>query len=204
MHSTYQKGVLYISISVFISLYFYFNVDIPFNDYMVANRTQTVTHIFETITQFGNAKYAYLSIVIMFIVGLFSKNDTLKAKTRFAFYSMLVASFVLHVGKFIIGRSRPKLWIHDGKLEFNPFPSLNNTYDYASMPSGHTQVAFSFALILCILYPKYRYLFILGAIIIGFSRVMVSAHWMSDVVMGAMFGSVVPILIYHHFYRNTF
>ncbi len=201
MHSTYKKLLIYIGTSVFISVYFYFNVDIPLNDYVIAHRSQSVATVFYYITLLGDAKYSYPVIVILFVVGFFVHKPAFKWKTRFAFYSMLGASVFVNIGKFTIGRSRPKLWIYEGKTAFNPFP-LGNTYDYASMPSGHTQVSFTVALILCILFPKYRYLFVFIAIIIGFSRVMVSAHWLSDVVMGAVFGSVVPILIYHHFYKH--
>ena len=202
MQSVYNKLAIYISVSVLIAVYFYFNVDIPFNDYVVAHRTDTVASVFNFLTELGNAKYSYAVVVVLFIVGFFGKNPIFKIKTQFAFYSMVVASVIVQLAKFVIGRSRPKLWIYEGKTEFNPFPPLSNTYDYASMPSGHTQASFTVALILSLLFPKYRYLFIFAAIIIGFSRVMVSAHWISDIVMGAVFGSVVPILIYHHFYKN--
>lgn len=202
MHNIYNKLAVYISVSLIIAVYFYLNVDIPFNDYVVTNRSESVKGVFDFLTELGNAKYSYAVIILLFIMGFFIKNPMFKIKTQFAFISMLSASVIVQLAKFIIGRSRPKLWIYEGKYEFNPFPGLSNTYDYASMPSGHTQASFTVALILALLFPKYRYIFILGAIIIGFSRVMVSAHWLSDIVMGAVFGSVVPILIYHHFYRD--
>ncbi len=202
MYSVHHKLLIYISTSVFISLYFYFNVDIPLMEYIVWHRTETVATVVHTITKIGDTTYAYGAVLIFFIAGFFVSDSHFKLKSRFAFYSMIWASVFVYLGKFLIGRSRPKLWIHDGTTTFYPFPPLSDIYDYASMPSGHTQVSFTCALILSILFPKYRYIYIGIAIIIGFSRMMITAHWLSDVVMGAVFGSVVPILIYHHFYKH--
>ena len=51
------------------------------------------------------------------------------------------------------------------------------------------------AVILCTFFPKYKYLFIAIAILSSLSRVVLSAHWLSDIVIGAVFGITIPILI---------
>ena len=56
------------------------------------------------------------------------------------------------------------------------------------MPSGHTTTAFALAFSLSTLYSRLRPLWFAYALVLATSRVMVDAHYLSDVVAGAMLG----------------
>lgn len=57
-----------------------------------------------------------------------------------------------------------------------------------SFPSGHTTTAFALAYIMTRYYPGGRPIFLLLAVCTGIGRVVVRAHYPSDIVMGAIVG----------------
>jgi undecaprenyl-diphosphatase len=62
-----------------------------------------------------------------------------------------------------------------------------------SMPSGHAATSFAGAVILTYLLPRGAPLFFLLAAAIGFSRVYVGVHYVSDVLVGALLGTAVGL-----------
>ena len=69
-----------------------------------------------------------------------------------------------------------------------------------STPSGHTLRAFSFLTALSMLYRRFTVVFISIAILIGVSRVIVTAHYPSDVVFGAFIGVFTALWVYKYFF----
>ena len=69
-----------------------------------------------------------------------------------------------------------------------------------STPSGHTLRAFSILTALSMLYRRFASIFIIIAIVIGISRVVVKAHYPSDVVFGAFIGIFAALWVYKHFF----
>lgn len=72
-------------------------------------------------------------------------------------------------------------------------PLLNGHNNYSnSFPSGHTSTAFTFALLLAFLVqrPFARFLFPLLAFLVGYSRVYLAQHFVTDVLAGCLIGIV--------------
>lgn len=71
---------------------------------------------------------------------------------------------------------------------------------HSSFPSGHSQGAFSFFCFLSLLVPaKYRgygFLFFLLALLVGYSRIYLAAHFFEDVYAGSILGTVLTTLIF--------
>ena len=66
-----------------------------------------------------------------------------------------------------------------------------------SFPSGHTATAFSVASLICLFSSGIlAYISLIFAIIIGFSRIYIKAHYLSDVLVGAFVGTFVSTVIY--------
>lgn len=87
--------------------------------------------------------------------------------------------------------SRPRPW-----LVMEGFVNLVPEHDPNSFPSGHTNAAFAFALAVCMSAPK-RWMKITAvcmAAVMGLSRLYVGVHFPSDVLAGAVIGSLCGLL----------
>jgi undecaprenyl-diphosphatase len=69
---------------------------------------------------------------------------------------------------------------------------------YASFPSGHATTAFATAVVLAAWYPRQAVGFVGLAALVGLSRILLGAHFPSDVLAGALLGSGVALAVYQH------
>jgi len=83
--------------------------------------------------------------------------------------------------KHLAGRPRPRQF--DDMLVFYGPGS-----DFHSFPSSHASFAFMLATVAAAYYPRARWPAYAGAVIIAFGRVMLDAHFLSDVMVGALIG----------------
>ena len=103
--------------------------------------------------------------------------------------SFVFSGVVVQILKHIAGRGRPRLL---DNLDFIG-PTFKSGYD--SFPSGHTAVVFCMAYVLAQHFPKYKFIFYLFAVIVGFERFEDAAHFPSDVLAGAILGLIVAKLL---------
>ena len=94
--------------------------------------------------------------------------------------------------KHLFGRARPSLIDMVGPFHFD-LMALNSTY--ASMPSGHAVSAFAMAVSLGWMAPRLRWPLLGLALLIAISRVVISAHYPSDVIAGAGLGTACAIIL---------
>lgn len=110
----------------------------------------------------------------------------------FVFVSIGGAGLIANLAKNILGRARPKLFDTAGPLDFNLFAF---DPDYASLPSGHATNMFAFATVIGMLWPRGRVLLYTLAAWIAASRVLIGEHYLTDVVLGAILGTVFPYYV---------
>jgi len=67
--------------------------------------------------------------------------------------------------------------------------------EYASLPSGHAVDSFAAAMAIGVLWPRMRPLMWTYAVVIAVSRVVLTAHFPSDVMVGAIVGVVGALLV---------
>jgi membrane-associated phospholipid phosphatase len=79
-----------------------------------------------------------------------------------------------------------------GLYGFDPF---RIGYEFNSFPSGHATTAFAIAVTCSIFWPKYRVHLFLFAAVVALSRLVLSAHYLSDVLAGACIGSLTAIVM---------
>jgi len=92
----------------------------------------------------------------------------------------------------LIGRARPLVGAGSDPFLYLP---LGWKVEYASFPSGHATDAFAAATAIGALWPKARPLMWTYALLIAVSRVMVTAHFPSDVLAGAIAGTLGALLV---------
>ena len=114
-------------------------------------------------------------------------------------FSLTVAGIVCNLIKYIFGVSRPKYFFLEGYERLNFF---NFEHKISSFPSGHTQAAFSLAVLFIIYFRRHFLIIILLATMMGLSRIFMSMHFPSDLIAGAYLGSIVPILFYDKMFKK--
>ena len=120
---------------------------------------------------------------------------SLALRLWFLFVAIAVPGLAANVIKRI-GRARPFV---TGSADPFAFSWLDFRAAYASFPSGHATTACAAAVAFGVLWPKTRPFLWAYAAAIALSRVVISAHYPSDVVGGAMLGALGAILV-----RNWF
>ena len=157
----------------------------------------TLTRMLDYFTRFINV-VSHGSMLIgtaflLFVVGRRYNQRTYEIG-KSLFIGLVSAGIAVQALKHLMGRARPRLT--DASLFIGP--SLKEGYD--SFPSGHTTLAFCLAIILSYHLPRYRALFYLFAVIVGLARVEVLAHFPSDVLGGAMVGTIVGSALLERMY----
>jgi membrane-associated phospholipid phosphatase len=117
----------------------------------------------------------------------------------FILSSLALSAILIHILKISLGRPRPKLLFAEGDYGFHIFAfdtSLN------SFPSGHSQTVWASVIPLVFLFPKLKYWFIAAAIIIASSRVLVTAHFPSDVILGSYIAILCAIYLRYKWFSD--
>lgn len=149
-------------------------------------RNDMLTPIFVFITTLGNGG----AIWILLSLGLLIPKKTRKIgilSLCALFFSVLIDNVIL---KNVIGRARPFDMIEGLNC------LINKPTDY-SFPSGHTGSSFAAAAVMFLgLRKKYSFSAIIFAMLMGFSRLYVGVHYLSDVVGGAVIGTMIGVTVY--------
>jgi undecaprenyl-diphosphatase len=116
---------------------------------------------------------------------------TLSIRLGFIFAAIAVPGLFVTVVKRLIGRARPLV---DPSTTFHYSP-FSWSPEFAAMPSGHTAAAFSALIAFGVVWPRLRPVLWVYAIVIALSRVIISAHHPSDVIVAAFVGVVGALLV---------
>lgn len=146
-----------------------------------------LTYFFIYATYLGDGLFCIAIGVLLFLF-----------KRRFLSLMVLssyaVSGIIAQVLKYFIIEPRPGILLKDsGYKYFIDDVTLHNLYAF---PSGHTASAFALAAVLsfAVRNKNYSVLFLLGAIIVGYSRIYLAQHFTNDVLAGAIIGVVSAIL----------
>ena len=118
---------------------------------------------------------------------------SLIVRLEFLFLAIAVPGLFVTIVKGFIGRLRPS---DLGPFTYSPW---SWQHKFASLPSGHSAAAFAFAFAIGVLWPRARVPVFVFAVVIGVSRVVIQAHFVSDVVAAAFVGGFGAIIM-----RNWF
>jgi undecaprenyl-diphosphatase len=172
----------------------------------VGHLPRAVIWSFAEITGFGKSGWFLWPLGLIFLalaalparLTMMSQRAVVATMVRvgFLFAAIAVPGLVVTIVKHVFGRARPMVGGHLDPFLFNPFtwPAA-----YASLPSGHTTTAFSVLVAFGSLFPRWRTELIIYTALISLSRMIVTAHYPSDVFAGALVGTVGALMVRRYF-----
>ena len=162
-----------------------------------------VRSAFAWITRFGKSGWLLIPSAVVVIV--VSSGDWRRVSRASAaawweiatfagvlFAVVAVSGLATDVVKPIVGRARPE-YAHAGSFAFTPF-SLGG-YAHYSFPSGHSTTAAAVAMLAAFVPSVVTIPVVIAAALVAFSRIVVDAHFPSDVVGGIFVGIGVGYVI---------
>lgn len=159
-------------------------------------RTPALDYILGWPTWLGST--IILLPLAVLLIAIFDRKSFLK-KSAALFVTLLSVDGAVQMLKLVIGRERPFVLFADEptlvSVLFHPPVSY-------AFPSGHASLAFAAAVFLNFLYHgrlKFLYVF---AVWIALSRIYIGVHFPSDVIAGAIFGSLGAYLWSRWFAAN--
>jgi membrane-associated phospholipid phosphatase len=152
------------------------------------------------MTDFGRGVWPLTPLIVLFLTGtvLLVPRLSLMArgvlavatiKVGYMFVAIALTGLADSIIKRIIGRVRPS---DLGAFAYQPFSWRS---EYASFPSGHSANVFATLVAVGLIFPRLRPALWVYALAIAASRVIISAHFLSDAIAGAAFGAFGAIVI---------
>ena len=171
----------------------------------VARLSPYVVAFFQSITDYGKSGWFLwpLGLLFLALAMLMTAARHLTRISRAVLAAVMVRVGFLFVAigapglfaavvKNMIGRARPMV---GGSLNPYLFDPFHWTPAYASLPSGHGTAAFAIMAAFSTLWPRWRTVFLIYAVLILISRIVVKAHYPTDVLVGALLGIVGVLLV---------
>jgi membrane-associated phospholipid phosphatase len=163
-----------------------------------------VVDTFNEITDFGQGGWFLIPIGVFIVLAAILTTQaagrignlvivSLIVRLEFIFLAVALPGLTVTIVKRLIGRVRPS--------DLGPFAYMPWSWQpaYASMPSGHATTAYAAAIAIGAVWRRARVPMWIFAGIIALSRVVITAHYVSDVVAAAFVGAFGAILV-----RNWF
>ncbi len=146
------------------------------------SRRNTIKRFFSIISRIGDGGLWYTLILgLFFLFGfkgyIVAMGMALMAIINVAIYKSLKSRLV---------RERPYISFLDLSCGTPPL-------DQYSFPSGHTLHAISFTVVCVYFFPMFAMLLIPISILIAISRIVLGLHYPTDVIMGALIGTIISL-----------
>ena len=139
------------------------------------------------VTDLGNGWFA---VAITMVLALFNYRKAFIMGTSYA-----VTSLTAQILKYIFEEPRPALYFKDQTSRIH-FVKDVDILKLHSFPSGHTVSAFMLAVILTCWSKNKAWgpVFLLIAILVGYSRMYLCEHFFEDVTAGSIIGVIVTVM----------
>jgi len=174
-----------------IAFFVYGDVDKETAHYFNTFRDTSLYYIFEGLTNLGRSDWMLLLLGIG-TISFWRKNPALAQKLFTLFLMVAVAGMTADLMKYVFGRCRPEMFLLHDAFGFTFFSSHPH---YHSFPSGHASVALAVAAASALAWPKFRWAILPVGIFVAWTRVVVVAHYPSDVLAGSFWGCVVAVIL---------
>ncbi|HET6254147.1 MAG TPA: phosphatase PAP2 family protein [Puia sp.] len=149
----------------------------------------TLDTIFIWVTFMGDGRFAIVICLIFLVLRRWSRALQLIA-------AFLISALVAQILKNVFSMPRPKQYFPAGQYSY--FIDGVTHIGFASFPSGHTTSVFAMATLLAIFdsNKKGNILYLLAAVAVGYSRIYLGQHFLGDVLVGSVIGTLTAVLIH--------
>ena len=180
-------GTVIAATAIVVSFYF----DNSVRDFMIEHQNSGVYHFMRCVSLLGN--WPLHAAVGLILLGLAWRRGSEKWTRIFLamLLAMLLAGVVGTVIKRTVPRARPS--VHSEARWGGPHLSSK----YHSFPSGHVGASTAFFGVLFIARRRIGLACLPIPILIGFSRMYIGAHYLSDVVCAAVLGTLCALVVVH-------
>jgi undecaprenyl-diphosphatase len=188
----YTKSKVYLIsfLLIFIGFTFFLAVYGKAKSFILLNpyHNKLLDLFFSKFTFLGDGLFVVILAVILFF--------TLKTQRLpiLILISYIVSGLLAQLLKHIFNAPRPKVFFEPNAYQhFIDGVSIAN---YESFPSGHTTSAFALAFILAHSTNKksFQIILLLLAIAVGYSRIYLGQHFLTDVLFGSFLGTFISAL----------
>ena len=148
--------------------------------------TNFLTTIFTWFTYFGDGLFCLAMGVLLFA---FNKRFV----SLMVLSSYAISGIIAQVLKYFIIEARPAVYLKDSSYRY--FIDDVTLHNLHAFPSGHTASAFALAAVLSFAAKNktYSILYLVAAILVGYSRIYLAQHFLIDVLAGAVIGVLSAI-----------
>lgn len=136
-------------------------------------------------------EYAWTIAAVLVGVAMWWRGRRYAGWAALMFLSVAVSGIAANIFKIIFGRNRPSMLFESGAFGFEFFRS---GYDFSSFPSGHATSAAAACVVLCYRWPAASIVWVPAALLMCASRLFTESHYLSDVMAGALLGSMTALL----------
>lgn len=155
-------------------------------------RSSFSNEFFRLITKLGEQHLYIASLLVLLFV-----------KYRYAILipvTGLLVTVFSYLTKRLFSHPRPSEFFNHHLEDFFPVDGVHIVSGYYSFPSGHTLSAFTLCTVLALISVRKKWwgiLFFIIAFLVGISRVYLIQHFLKDVVVGALLGTLLGIAIFY-------
>ena len=169
-------------------------IDLPLAVWIQKSVSEGVDQSFEWVGELGESGHYIVMALAFYVVGLVGLARGWRNPLRVSYAAMArgsllmlstmaVGGLVVLLLKRTVARARPELFFEKGIYGLGE--AFSRAQQFNSFPSSHTYAAFSVAVVLGILAPRWRWVFLLLASLVAISRVVNLDHYLSDVMTAA-------------------
>jgi membrane-associated phospholipid phosphatase len=152
---------------------------------------------FSWITLIGDGVFAVLISLLFFIYD--------KKKGLFILSTFLVSSLLAQLLKNFVFDDfmRPFYYIQSGSIQVPTIEGVK-MHSSNSFPSGHTTTIFALTTMISFFYQskKIGFFLLLIAVLVGYSRIYLSQHFLEDTLAGSIIGLVTSAIIFKSFQKK--
>ena len=154
--------------------------------------TNFLTTIFTWFTYFGDGLFCLAMGVLLFA---FNKRFV----SLMVLSSYAISGIIAQVLKYFVIEARPAVYLKDSSYRY--FIDDVTLHNLHAFPSGHTASAFALAAVLSFAAKNKNYsiLYLVAAILVGYSRIYLAQHFLTDVLAGAVIGVLSAIICWVFF-----